>query len=118
MLYEVITLFVFIGGVFAGIGVVMPKIPDSMINVPHREYWLAPKRRSETLAVMRRALDQMGVATLAFLLALMIMTFEANGDAAPRLGMTSWGIIIVYFGITAWQVIRLVTRFRLPKLRG
>ena len=37
---------------FLGLGLAMPKIPNSAINLPNKEYWLAPERRRQTLDYM------------------------------------------------------------------
>src|ERR1035441_10418639 len=40
----------FIVGMMAGAG----RIPVSFINLPHRDYWLAPERRHAALAILLR----------------------------------------------------------------
>jgi Protein of unknown function (DUF1648) len=40
-------------------------VPDHRINLPHREYWLAPERRAETLGYFKRFFFWFGAATYA-----------------------------------------------------
>ena len=41
-------LMVFLYGTFVGTGYLMRVLPDSYINVPNKNYWLAPVRREES----------------------------------------------------------------------
>jgi uncharacterized membrane protein len=40
---------------------------NARINLPNRDYWLAPERRAETIAFLRTALLWLGVLLVAFL---------------------------------------------------
>src|SRR3954468_21478203 len=37
-----------------GLFFILRFLPDSGLNIPHRDYWLAPERRSETFAYLFR----------------------------------------------------------------
>lgn len=41
--------------------------PKARINIPNRDYWLAPERRAETIAFLRAGLLWFGVLLVAFL---------------------------------------------------
>ncbi len=53
--------------VFAGIGFLIRRLPLSLINVPHREYWLSPERREATLATGTNQMLWFGAATQLFM---------------------------------------------------
>lgn len=47
-----------------GIPAIFSKMPVSVINLPHKEYWLAPERKPETLALLNRSFAWFGCAVL------------------------------------------------------
>ncbi len=88
-----------IGVLFAAIALLLRRIPDALINLPHKDHWLDPARREQTLAWLGRWMLWLGVATIAFLIWVMQLTFEANlgggggnggGGGAPALGGAFW----------------------------
>jgi uncharacterized membrane protein YqjE len=72
--------------VFAGLAFLVPRLPTTLINLPHREYWLAPVRRDVSLAVLSRFLLLVGLLITGFLVGLMHLILRANLQPAPRLG--------------------------------
>lgn len=63
---------------FVAIGQWVGKLPNAMINVPHKEYWLAPERRQESLRWMAGMLTWVAVATSLFLGCLGHLSYRAN----------------------------------------
>src|SRR5512136_3242549 len=61
---------------------IMPKVvlrfPDSMINLPNKCYWLAPERREQTGEMIERHMNTAGNLTIALLLCVFQMAFNAN----------------------------------------
>lgn len=53
-------------------------MPASMINVPHKEYWLSPSRRPYTDKLNETILLVVGIATSIFLTVLGHLTHRAN----------------------------------------
>jgi serine/threonine-protein kinase len=72
--------------VVQGIGLLLGRIPSSLINLPNRDYWLAPERRSETLERVRTAMLEFGNAMFAFLLFVVWSVIQANTTGSGRLG--------------------------------
>ena len=100
---------------FLGVGAI--RWPDQMVNLPHKEYWLAPQRREATWGQVRRYLDLLGAATLAFLLVVQQGVIEANLDAASRRlpADTFWWSFATYLAVVALLVAAMVRRFlRVP----
>lgn len=89
---------------------VMPFLPARTINLPHKEYWLAPERRGETIEAVRTFLLWIGHATAALLFALMEMTLRANLRADPHLGGAfGWmlgGYMVLIFVLSGWLWLR------------
>jgi uncharacterized membrane protein len=91
------------------------RLPDSMMNIPNREYWLHPDRRSATLAWMNQMLAWIAVLTSLFMIGIGHLTFIAN--------KTSRGLHVGFFGaaLGAYLVCvfsiagRSLFRFRLPR---
>ena len=54
----------------------LSRMPVSMINLPNKDYWLAPERKAESLRFMERQMEWMAVITVAFLvLVLFVATY-------------------------------------------
>jgi len=54
------------------------RVPVSLINLPNKEYWLAPERRDESMRFLEREMQWMGVLTVAFLLLVLHLAIRAN----------------------------------------
>jgi len=100
---------------FVGIGWVLPRFPNSMINVPHREYWLAPERRVESLGKMQSMLSQFALCLSLFVNVIGHLTYRANLTNGPldlRLFLIAMGLffvsIAIVLGVNLWQ-------WRLPR---
>lgn len=108
-----IGIVVLLGGVFWGIDALLPRLPDSMVNIPNREYWLAPERRTEAQQKLRGMMLWIGVLTLAFLQWIFYKVYRVNLAEPPVLS-SIWTELIIYFialGIVVWRFYRA---FRLP----
>lgn len=104
---------------FWGIAAFLPRLPDALINVPNKEYWLAPERRRATLAYFADQMLWMGNATLLLLLYALRQTIQANlegGDAA--LGKSFVVVVLVYLAATiAWSVALIARFMQTPRQR-
>jgi hypothetical protein len=103
---------------FLGIGLWLPRMPTSLVNLPNREHWLAPERRDETLAHITAQLLYLGAATNLFLLAMAHLTVQANREVegTPTLSDAFWVIFGAYMlGVGVWTVRLLVRYSRDPK---
>jgi hypothetical protein len=75
----------------AGLCLLLRFLPDSLINVPHREYWLAPERRGETAGYLIRHMLRLSSMMSALTIVLHQVTFEANQQVPAQLSNTIWG---------------------------
>lgn len=97
---------------------VLPAIrwPDRLINLPHKDHWLAPERREETLRYMKGQILVFGCASLVLLLVVTQWVIEANLDGSQALpAAPMWWLLGGYGLFTVVWVIRLVRHYyRVP----
>lgn len=100
---------------FLALPLLLNKIPNEWINMPNKEYWLAPERREETLATMQIWMEWIGAATVALLIAITQMTIEANLSGAQDLGQGFAALMTGYLVVMAvWIVGFLRWAFKKP----
>ncbi len=63
---------------FAYMPALLRRTPKSFINLPRRDYWLAPERAEESFTRMTPFLDWLGVTTLTFTAAVTELAVRAN----------------------------------------
>jgi hypothetical protein len=68
---------------FWGIAALLPRLPAGMINLPHRDFWLAPENRPATFAFIRRSMLLLGLLVQVQLAAIFHLTLAANLRPAP-----------------------------------
>lgn len=74
------------------------------INLPNRDYWLAPERRAATVAYLRTCLLWFGVLLLVFLCYVHWLVVLANGRQPPRLD-NAWfvgGLVSFLAAMLVW----------------
>jgi uncharacterized membrane protein len=85
------------------------------INIPNREYWLAPARRKDTISFLARALQYFAIGLALFLGYLHWLVVQANQLHPPALPFANAFFPLVIFLVTlvVWLVM-LFGRFRKP----
>jgi uncharacterized membrane protein len=87
-------------------------VPEWLINLPNKSYWLAPARRDDTFTFMRDWLRWFVVVTLALVTLIIGMALRANLAAPPELpGYSSWALV-AYAAIVVAMGVVLLRRFR------
>ena len=98
------------GLLFLGVTALLNKIPDDWINLPHKDYWLAPERRDATLNAINGQMEWLAAATLALLIGLTQLTIGANlASAAALPGDAFW---LLFGGYMIFFVVWLVGLLR------
>lgn len=97
---------------FAGIARLIKLSPTRFLNIPHREYWLSPERRSETCAYVSRQLLWLACLMVVFFTGIQYLTIQANRMSPVRLPMELFLPLVGAFVLSlgAW-VIALIWRF-------
>ncbi|HXZ60089.1 MAG TPA: DUF1648 domain-containing protein [Steroidobacteraceae bacterium] len=87
--------------------------PNARINLPNREYWLAPERRDETIRFISGETSTLASLLIIFLCYVQWLVVRANAHSPPALdsramiaGLT---VLLACMLFSAW---RLVRRFR------
>jgi uncharacterized membrane protein len=100
-----------------GIPRIIDALPTSLINLPHRDFWLSPGRRDDTLAYIRVWTGCFGCALLAFLLFVMELVFRANLQTPPRLNMAAFvPALLAFVAFDTVAILRLILHF--SKIQG
>lgn len=106
-------LFLFVVGMTAGIGWLLPRMPVSMINLPKKEYWLDDVRRASTFRVLQTMMLWIAAATSVLFVLLLYLTIEANQMADPRMpASVLWLILAGYLTAVVVPGIVLYVRMR------
>lgn len=113
--FSQVGITLFIGALFFVLATFLPRLPDRFVNLPHRDYWLAPKRRAETLAWLGSMLFCLGTLMQAFLIFAFREVWRANLATKPELHLNSLWLQVSLFIITAGLVVTLLFRFRRPE---
>jgi uncharacterized membrane protein len=100
---------------FIGIAYTIYFIPASLINIPHREYWLSGDRREASLAFVARSTAAFSLAISLFFLGMNHLTFLANTNDGQLSPIAFWTLLIAFLGFTALWTAGLLLRFRIPK---
>ena len=111
-----VVLVVAMTALFAGLAVGLSRIPDALINLPHKEYWLAPDRRAATFARVATFFAIMACAMLTMFDVLFVATVHANRVSPPR--MPPWIFWPTFGAFLATVIVALVwfvLGFRKPR---
>jgi uncharacterized membrane protein len=77
--------YVFVTGLFLAYPKILLNMPDSVINLPNKRYWLSPERRAATIDAIAEKLYELGTALNVLFLSLGFLSFQA-----------SWGKDVVF----------------------
>ena len=101
--------------VFFGIPKILRRIPVALINLPHKEYWLAPGRAEESLRDFETRFNLFGLAVIAFQTAVLQLVYQANLTPSPRLPSVPFvTLMALFFVALAAFLISIFRRFGKP----
>jgi hypothetical protein len=99
---------------FSGLAFAMLKVPLRFLNVPRREYWLAPEREDYTRRMIGELIIWLGLTMLATLSALNHSIMRASLTSSPNLGSWPWWILagnlamtLILIGASTWRFRRV-----------
>ena len=90
------------------------RVKPSLVNIPHKAWWLDPVRREETIATAGAWMESMGVVTLIGLFGLNECLFLANRRPEVELGTEFIVGIVVYLVITLVWSVAFIRMWRNP----
>ena len=95
--------------VVAGAGLLPRFLPARSFNIPHRDYWLAPERKAETVSYLFRHSLWLACGILVFIAGVHLLVVHANRQQPvhlPPVPILAWaGCLIV--GLALWAIIML-----------
>jgi uncharacterized membrane protein len=87
--------------------------PDARINLPNRDYWLAPERRAETVRFLARQTSLFAWLLVVFLCYAQWLVLRANTLTPPTLDSRAFlAGLVVFLACTLSWIVRLIRRFR------
>ena len=91
----------------------LPRARSNSINIPHKAYWLDPKRKEETLNTLSAHGAWLGSLIALFIAAIHYVLLVANRASPPRLPADLFTMLLVGFvaAIVLWAL-ALWLRFR------
>lgn len=109
---QMIVVFVGLQFISAGslalVAIALKFIPNSMINIPNRQYWLAPERREATLRNARDVLFLVAIATGWLLIGLFHLSAQFAVKNLTSIYPDFWWLIGAYLvvtcGVCGWIV--------------
>jgi uncharacterized membrane protein len=100
-----------------GVPRIIEAMPASLINLPHKEFWLGPERREASYAYIRWWNAWFGCALLAFLLFVMELAFRANLQTPPQFNTAAFfPALIAFVAFDTVALVRLILHF--SKIQG
>jgi hypothetical protein len=87
-------------------------LPPSLINLPHRHYWLATDRRAETIEFLFQAGIWLATFQAVFLFAVHLLVVDANVSQPVRLSSYIWILLGGFVLATIVWSYFLIQRFR------
>lgn len=107
---NLLTLAFFVA-LIQGIVALNARLPKEYINLPRRDYWLAPERAAATHAWLASMILFIGCALVAFFMVIFHLIYRANLNDAPRLGMTIWYFTAVFLATLVGTLAAMLARF-------
>ena len=101
--------------IFLGMPSWVKRLPKERINLPNKDYWLAPERRLQTLNFIQAQFLWLGVASLALSLYIMQLVIQFNLKVVTRLSITIVWVLVAYSIFVLIWLVRFIRKFtRLP----
>jgi uncharacterized membrane protein len=100
--------------VFLLVPALLHRIPPALINMPRKDYWLAPERRESSMALLAALLTWFGVASLALTTVVIELVLRANlpGGSGRLSAVLLWALLGAYFLFVGIWLFVVFTRFR------
>jgi uncharacterized membrane protein len=109
------TVFALLVVLFGALPLLLRRLPVSLINMPNKDYWLAPERREQTMGRLVSQLLFVGAMALLLMDGILYLCFYANFLEKPTMHPELlWGMIIGFVAINIIWTVSLIRSFRRP----
>jgi hypothetical protein len=98
---------------FATLPAILPRVPDRFVNLPDKDYWLAPERRARTFQRLGAMSDWLGCATIGLLVGVFELVIRANLTQRP-LGFQLWILLPSYHLFIVFWIVSHLRMWRRP----
>lgn len=109
-----IGLLGFMSLVFGGVPLLVHKLPPRLVNLPNRDYWLAPERRDATIEDLSARTSFFGLLVLLFIVGVHELVLRANLGNGILATTPLWIALAGLFAFAGVWMVRLHRRYRLP----
>jgi uncharacterized membrane protein len=98
-----------------GIPRIITALPQELINLPNKKYWLAPERRAETMNFLSAYFAWFGCALFAVIVITFDFALQANLHPERRPGSTPmWFVLAGFLAFAILGTVRMFKRFCPP----
>jgi uncharacterized membrane protein len=96
-------------GLLLGVGKMIYLLPDSLLSIPNKNYWLDESRRNKTLATQAAYAEWIAAISAIFFLGIMQLTIWANFSADSMLNLP-WtvALLVVYLVLVLGMCLRMI----------
>jgi uncharacterized membrane protein len=99
---------------FLIIPIFLERLPESLVNLPNKRYWLAPERRAQAWAKIQTYLLAFGNGAVALMLFVFQLALLANLSESRVLSPAIWILLAAFIAFVLGCLFRLFRAFRLP----
>jgi len=109
-----IALLLFVVGEMLLVPRMISRLPNSLMNLPKKEYWLLPERREETFATFRKYFEVFGSAILVLVTSVNHLVYMANVNR-QNLSNNIWYILIAFLAFVGIWLAKFIMEFTRKK---
>jgi serine/threonine-protein kinase len=109
-------LMVGLSTLFGGIGALVRVTPDDAVNLPNKEYWLAPERREATITTITQQMNAFTIMMNTFMIGIHQLSIMANLTPDKHLSNGVWVLLVGFLGGTGFWVYKMITEFKVPQI--
>lgn len=104
-------LVIFFAVLFHFLSWITYKIPESLINLPNKNYWLAPERKKQTLNSLSIFFIWMGNVAIIFFMVIFNLAYQVNVSPNDK-SYNFWIALILFIIANVYMIYHLFKRFR------
>lgn len=106
-----VVLLVFLAAIYLVLPRLLLVMPPQYVNLPNKEYWLAPERREATMEFFLDRFTVFGAGTLVLVMAVFQLGITANLSQQPFPGATAFWLLGAYALFAVIWLGSMVVRF-------